>query len=87
MSDLLAFPHGKAGIPAAVRDGVPSFDLITRTRMFALEVCAFCRRLPATREAQETASQLRRADSTVELPGSPENAFACGIHVEAANRV
>ena len=37
------------------------FDLIERTRAFALEVRAFCKRLPRTPAAQEAASQLRRA--------------------------
>ena len=37
------------------------FDLIERTRLFALDVQKFCRRLPATDEGREAASQLRRA--------------------------
>jgi four helix bundle protein len=37
------------------------WDLIERTRLFALGVTKFCRRLPATREAQEAGSQSRRA--------------------------
>jgi four helix bundle protein len=37
------------------------WDLIQRTRVFALEVLKFCRRLPSTGEAQEAAGQLRRA--------------------------
>jgi four helix bundle protein len=36
-------------------------DLLERTRLFALAVLEFCRQLPPTREAQEAASQLRRA--------------------------
>jgi len=40
---------------------MPPWDLIDRTRLFALDVLKFCRRLPATREAQEAAGQLRRA--------------------------
>jgi four helix bundle protein len=40
---------------------VPPWDLIERTRDFALAVLQFCRNLPATSEAQEAASQLRRA--------------------------
>ena len=40
---------------------MPPWDLIERTRHFALEVLKFCRRLPPTREAQEAAGQLRRA--------------------------
>jgi four helix bundle protein len=40
---------------------VPPFDLIERTRLFALAVLKFCRKLPQTREAQEAAGQLRRA--------------------------
>jgi four helix bundle protein len=40
---------------------MPPRDLIERTRCFALAVLKFCRRLPATGEAQEAARQLRRA--------------------------
>ena len=40
---------------------MPPWDLIERTRCFALAVLKFCRRLPATREAEEAGSQLRRA--------------------------
>jgi four helix bundle protein len=40
---------------------MPPWDLIERTRCFALDVLKFCRRLPATDEAQEAGRQLRRA--------------------------
>jgi four helix bundle protein len=40
---------------------MPPWDLLERTRLFALAVLKFCRRLPETREAQEAAGQLRRA--------------------------
>jgi four helix bundle protein len=40
---------------------MPPWDLIERTRVFALSVLRFCRRLPSTPEAQEAARQLRRA--------------------------
>jgi four helix bundle protein len=40
-------------------------DLHERTRQFALAVAKFCRTLPATKEAQETASQLRRSANSV----------------------
>jgi four helix bundle protein len=40
---------------------MPPWDLIERTRDFALAVLKFCRLLPATDEAQEAARQLRRA--------------------------
>ena len=40
---------------------MPSRDLLERTRLFALSVLNFCRRLPHTQEAQEAAGQLRRA--------------------------
>ena len=43
----------------------PPRDLIERTRLFALAVIAFCRRLPPTSEAQEGAKQLRRAARSV----------------------
>ena len=40
---------------------MPPWDLIERTRLFALAATKFCRKLPGTREAQEAGSQLRRA--------------------------
>jgi four helix bundle protein len=40
-------------------------DLLERTRVFALSVLAFCRRLPTRPEAQEAAGQLRRAANSV----------------------
>jgi four helix bundle protein len=49
------------GTPRAAWPGMPPRDLIERTRLFALSVLNFCRRLPETREAQEAAGQLRRA--------------------------
>jgi four helix bundle protein len=36
-----------------------------RTRQFALAVARFCRTLPATNEAQEAATQLRRSANAV----------------------
>ena len=44
---------------------MPPHDLVERTRLFALAVIAFCRRLPPTGEAQEAAGQLRRAARAV----------------------
>ena len=44
---------------------MPPHDLIERTRLFALAVLTFCRRLPATDEAREASSQLRRAANSV----------------------
>jgi four helix bundle protein len=44
---------------------MPPHDLAERTRLFALAVVFFCRRLPETPEAQEAASQLRRAANSV----------------------
>ena len=44
---------------------MPPRDLVQRTRLFALAVVAFCRRLPATPEAREAAGQLRRAANSV----------------------
>jgi four helix bundle protein len=44
---------------------MPPHDLIERTRLFALAVVAFCRRLPHTDEAREAAGQLRRAANSV----------------------
>ena len=40
---------------------MPPRELLERTRLFALSVVTFCRRLPDTREAQEAAGQLRCA--------------------------
>jgi four helix bundle protein len=40
-------------------------DLHERTRLFALSVLDFCRRLPETAEAQEAAGQLRRAANSL----------------------
>lgn len=40
-------------------------ELLERTRLFALSVLTFCRRLPKTHEAQEAAAQLRRAANSV----------------------
>ena len=40
-------------------------DLRERTRLFALAVVAFARRLPKTAEAQEAGGQLRRAATSV----------------------
>jgi four helix bundle protein len=44
---------------------MPPHNLHERTRLFALAVLGFCRRLPKTDEAQETARQLRRAANSV----------------------
>jgi four helix bundle protein len=44
---------------------MPPWDLQERTRLFALAVLNFCRRLPATKEAQESGGQLRRAANAV----------------------
>jgi four helix bundle protein len=43
---------------------VPPWDLIERTRLFALDVRRFCKRLPRTDEAQEAARQLRKAGNS-----------------------
>jgi four helix bundle protein len=40
-------------------------DLQERTRLFALAVLTFCRRLPGAEEAQEAGRQLRRAANAV----------------------
>ena len=44
---------------------MPPHDLIERTRLFALAVVGFCRRLPNTDEAREAAGQLRRSANSV----------------------
>jgi four helix bundle protein len=44
---------------------MPDRDLVERTRVFALRVIEFCRRLPGTAEAEEAGSQLRRAARSV----------------------
>jgi four helix bundle protein len=41
------------------------WDLKARTALFAKDVCEFCRRLPQNSEAQEVASQLRKAATSV----------------------
>src|SRR6266852_4880322 len=43
---------------------MPQWDLIERTRDFALAILKFCRRLPATDEAQDAGRQLRRAPTS-----------------------
>lgn len=40
---------------------MPPRDLLQRTRLFALDVLAFCRKAPRTSEAQEAVAQLRKA--------------------------
>ena len=40
---------------------MPPRDLFERTRLFALAIVRFCRTLPRTDEAQETAKHLQRA--------------------------
>ena len=52
--------HGLCSPPC-----VPPADLTERTRLFALAVIEFCRRLPRTAEAQEAGGQLRRAARAV----------------------
>ena len=44
---------------------MPPRDLIKRTRLFALTVRAFCRKAPATDEAQEAIKQLRKSANSV----------------------
>jgi four helix bundle protein len=48
---------------------MPERELTERTRLFALAVIEFCRRLPPTGEAQEAANQLRRAARSVRTTG------------------
>ena len=50
---------------SALPVGMPPYDLKERTRLFALAVVRFCRRLPKTDEAREAARQLRRAANSV----------------------
>lgn len=44
---------------------MPPRDLRERTRLFALAVLAFCRKVPQTKEAQEAVEQLRRSANSV----------------------
>jgi four helix bundle protein len=44
---------------------VPPWDLLERTRQFALDVLAFYRKLPASVEAKESGRQLLRAATSV----------------------
>ena len=46
---------------------MPPRDLFIRTRLFALAVFRFCRRLPKNDEAQKPADQLRRAANGVRM--------------------
>jgi len=55
----------RVGTARAVAADMPPHDLRERTRLFALSVLDFCRRLPDTREAQEAAGQLRRAANSL----------------------
>ena len=50
---------------AATPSRMATRDLRERTRLFALAVLAFCRRLPNTDEAREAAGQLRRAANSL----------------------
>jgi len=50
---------------AATPSRMATRDLRERTRLFALGVLAFCRRLPNTDEAREAAGQLRRAANSL----------------------
>src|SRR5262245_35700051 len=49
----------------ALKRGMPPWDLILRTRLFALAVRKFVRSLPETDEAKETGRQLRRAANSM----------------------
>jgi four helix bundle protein len=51
--------------PLCILARMPPHDLRERTRLFALAVRNFCRRLPGTDEAREAAGQLRRAANSV----------------------
>ena len=53
------------GIRSAYSSCVPPRDLLLRTRAYALAVLKFCRKLPATPEADDAARQLRRAANAV----------------------
>jgi four helix bundle protein len=44
---------------------MPSWDLVERTRVFALDVLSFCRRLPPTNESRDAGRQLLRAATSV----------------------
>jgi four helix bundle protein len=44
---------------------MPPWDLVLRTRLFALAVRKFVRSLPKTDEARETGGQLRRAANSM----------------------
>jgi len=55
----------RGGTSTALAVAVPPYDLRERTRLFALAIVKFCRRLPKTDEARETSRQLRRAANSV----------------------
>jgi four helix bundle protein len=44
---------------------MPPWDLVLRTRLFALAIRKFVRSLPKTDEARETGNQLRRAANSM----------------------
>ena len=54
----------RGGIPGALAGRMKPFDLIKRTRLFALDVRIFCGQLPATDEGREAGQQLRRAGNS-----------------------
>lgn len=66
---LISAEFGKHGTAPGVLHGggMPPRDLTERTRLFSLAVVRFCRGLPHTDEAQETARQLRRAANGVRM--------------------
>ena len=59
------FPRNFIGHPRCSRSGHAAEGSSERTRLFALAVLAFCRRLPRTEEALEAARQLRLAANSV----------------------
>ena len=59
---------------------MPPFELIERTRLFALDVLKFCRRLPTAAEAQEAEEAQSRCRVDVEQ----ERFSFC--HLEAGDR-
>ena len=44
---------------------MPPWDLVERTRAFALDVLSFCRKLPPANEARDAGRQLLRAATSV----------------------
>jgi hypothetical protein len=73
------FSHARAtALPMRVSGDMPPYDLVERTRLFALSVASFCRSAPHTDEAREAARRGRsRAEFEAKLGTVFEEADEC----------